>query len=405
SFAGGKVVTTPAADGVALQVDDAVRKVVQAWPRVESVTAAASITAPKVTKAKVDAAVTAFAAPAMSGPVTIVVGDKTAVVTPEQYAEALSMVPDESGTLNPVVDKEALRGVVASATSAVVVAPKDATIVLEGDKPVIRPSVDGVSVDTASAADLLVKALTAPDRRVSLSTVAAKATLTTEGAQALGVREVIASFDSAYPYDPPRTNNMTLGAAAVNGTLIKPGEVFSLNKVLGERTTAKGYQEAGVISNNRLTKNVGGGVSQISTVTYNLAWFAGVELTAHKAHSFYISRYPAGREATVSWPDLDNKWTNNSPYGILVQMWLSGGQVHGRMWSTKVYDVTAVAGPRTNIKHGRSITDSSPSCVPHAFTDGFDITVQRVFSKGGSVVKRESYSTTYVPADQIICSG
>ncbi|MBK7273762.1 MAG: VanW family protein [Actinomycetales bacterium] len=405
SFAGGKVATTPAVDGVALQLDDAVRKVVQAWPRVESVTAAASITAPKVTKAKVDAAVTSFAAPAMSGPVTIVVGDKTAVVTPEQYAEALSMVPDESGTLNPVVDKEALRGVVASATSAVVVAPKDATIVLEGDKPVIRPSVDGVSVDTASAADLLVKALTAPDRRVSLSTVAAKATLTTEGAQALGVREVIASFDSAYPYDPPRTNNMTLGAAAVNGTLIKPGEVFSLNKVMGERTSAKGYQEAGVISNNRLTKNVGGGVSQISTVTYNLAWFAGVELTAHKAHSFYISRYPAGREATVSWPDLDNKWTNNSPYGILVQMWLSGGQVHGRMWSTKVYDVTAVAGPRTNIKHGRSITDSSPSCVPHAFTDGFDITVQRVFSKGGSVVKRESYSTTYVPADQIICSG
>ena len=204
------------------------------------------------------------------------------------------------------------------------------------------------------------------------------------------------SFDSAYPYDPPRTNNMTLGAAAVNGTLIKPGEVFSLNKVMGERTSAKGYQEAGVISNNRLTKNVGGGVSQISTVTYNLAWFAGVELTAHKAHSFYISRYPAGREATVSWPDLDNKWTNNSPYGILVQMWLSGGQVHGRMWSTKVYDVTAVAGPRTNIKHGRSITDSSPSCVPHAFTDGFDITVQRVFSKGGSVVKRESYSPTSV---------
>jgi len=109
SFAGGKVATTPAVDGVALQLDDAVRKVVQAWPRVESVTAAASITAPKVTKAKVDAAVTAFAAPAMSGPVTIVVGDKTAVVTPEQYAEALSMVPDESGTLNPIVDKEALR--------------------------------------------------------------------------------------------------------------------------------------------------------------------------------------------------------------------------------------------------------------------------------------------------------
>ena len=404
SFAGGKVVTITPVNGVALHLDDAVRKVVQAWPRVQSVTAATTITEPKVTQAKVDSAVKSFAAPAMAGPVTIVVGDQTAVVTPEQYAEALSMVADESGTLNPVVDKDALRGVVASATSGIVVPPKDATIVLEGNKPVIHPSVDGVSVDTTTAADLLVTALTSSDRRMSLSTVVAKATLTTEGAQALGVNEIISSFDSVYPFDPPRTNNMTIGAAAVNGTLIRPGEVFSLNKVLGERTTAKGYQEAGVITNNRLTKNVGGGVSQISTVTYNLAWFAGVELTAHKAHSFYISRYPAGREATVSWPDLDNKWTNNSPYGILMQMWLSGGQVHGRMWSTKVYDVTAVAGPMTNIRHGKTIRDSGPSCVPHAFTDGFDITVKRVFSKGGTVVKTESYSTSYLPADQVICS-
>lgn len=405
SFTGGKVVTTAAVDGVAMHLDDAVRKVVQAWPRVESVTAATTITRPKVTQAKVDAAVTSFAGPAMSGPVTIVVGDKTAVVTPEQYAEALSMTPDESGTLTPVVDKEALRGVVASATSAIVVPAKDATIVLEGDKPVIRPSVDGVSVDTAPAADLLVKALTATDRRVALSTVAAAPSLTTEGAQALGVKEIISSFDSAFPNDPPRTTNMTLGAAAVNGTLIRPGEVFSLNTVMGERTAAKGYQEAGVILNNRFSRNVGGGVSQISTVTYNLAWFAGVELTEHKAHSLYISRYPAGREATVSWPDLDNKWTNNTPYGILMQMWLSGGQVHGRMWSTKVYDVTAVAGPRTNIRQGKTVTDSSPSCIPHGSSEGFDITVQRVISKGGTVVKRESYKTTYVPADRIVCSG
>ncbi len=405
SFSGGKVTTSPPARGTALNVDDAVSKVTQAWPRASVVSAAADVTEPKVTQAKLDQALASFANPAMAGPVTIVVGDKTVALTPDKFAEALSMAPDAGGALAPVVDKEALRGVVTAATSSIAVPAKDAAIVLEGDRPVVRPAVDGVAVDTASAADLLLAAFSTAERRVTLTTTLAKAAFTTESAQALGVKEVISSFDSAYPYDPPRTNNLTIGALSVNGTLIKPGETFSLNKVLGERTTAKGYQEAGVINDGRLTKNVGGGVSQISTVTYNLAWFAGVELKEHKAHSFYISRYPAGREATVSWPNLDNKWVNNTPYGILVQMWLSGGQVHGRMWSTKNVEVEAVPGPRTNVRTGTTIVDNSRSCVPHAFTDGFDITVRRIIRKGGTVVAQESYATRYQPADRVICTA
>ena len=148
SFVGGKVVTTPAHNGLALHVDDAARKITQAWPRVQSVTADATVTEPKVTQAKLDAAVRTFATPAMSGPVTIVIGDKTAVVTPEQYAGALSMVPDATGALAPVVDTEALRGVVVSATSGFVVPAQNASIVLEGGAPVVRPSVAGVAVDT-----------------------------------------------------------------------------------------------------------------------------------------------------------------------------------------------------------------------------------------------------------------
>lgn len=406
SFVGGKVVTTPAHNGLALHVDDAARKITQAWPRVQSVTADATVTEPKVTQAKLDAAVRTFATPAMSGPVTIVIGDKTAVVTPEQYAGALSMVPDVTGALAPVVDTEALRGVVVSATSGFVVPAQNASIVLEGGAPVVRPSVAGVAVDTTPAADLLVKAMTAPDRRLALSLVPAAPALTTEAAQALGVKELVATFDSTFPNNPDRTVNLTTAASTINGTLIKPGEVFSLNGILGERTAAKGYREAGMILNGRLVKATGGGVSQISTVIYNLAWFSGVALTEHQAHSFYISRYPAGREATVNWPTIDNKWTNTTPYGMLVQMWVSGSQVHGRMWSTKVYDVEAIEGPRTNPRPGKVIRDSSAGCVPQSsIVAGFDITVKRVIRKAGAVVKTESYTTKYDAEDQVICTS
>lgn len=406
SFVGGKVVTTPAHNGLALHVDDAARKITQAWPRVQSVTADATVTEPKVTQAKLDAAVRTFATPAMSGPVTIVIGDKTAVVTPEQYAGALSMVPDATGALAPVVDAEALRGVVVSATSGFVVPAQNASIVLEGGAPVVRPSVAGVAVDTTPAADLLVKAMTAPDRRMALSLVPAAPALTTEAAQALGVKELVATFDSTFPNNPDRTVNLTTAANTINGTLIKPGEVFSLNGILGERTAAKGYREAGMILNGRLVKATGGGVSQISTVIYNLAWFSGVALTEHQAHSFYISRYPAGREATVNWPTIDNKWTNTTPYGMLVQMWVSGSQVHGRMWSTKVYDVEAIEGPRTNPRPGKVIRDSSAGCVPQSsIVAGFDITVKRVIRKAGAVVKTESYTTKYDAEDQVICTS
>ncbi len=406
SFVGGKVVTTPAHNGLALHVDDAARKITQAWPRVQSVTADATVTEPKVTQAKLDAAVRTFATPAMSGPVTIVIGDKTSVVTPEQYAGALSMVPDATGALAPVVDTEALRGVVVSATSGFVVPAQNASIVLEGGAPVVRPSVAGVAVDTTPAADLLVKAMTAPDRRMALSLVPAAPALTTEAAQALGVKELVATFDSTFPNNPDRTVNLTTAANTINGTLIKPGEVFSLNGILGERTAAKGYREAGMILNGRLVKATGGGVSQISTVIYNLAWFSGVALTEHQAHSFYISRYPAGREATVNWPTIDNKWTNTTPYGMLVQMWVSGSQVHGRMWSTKVYDVEAIEGPRTNPRPGKVIRDSSAGCVPQSsIVAGFDITVKRVIRKAGAVVKTESYTTKYDAEDQVICTS
>ena len=406
SFPGGKVSATQAVVGHAVTVDRVVEAIATGYPHTPTVLAEVTTTQPRVTQAQVDAAVTSFATLAMSAPISVVVGDKTAALLPAQYAPALSMAPDASGALQVAVDRAKLTGIVTEVTKGFLVQPQEAKIVLENDAPKIIPSVDGVAVDPASIPDLVVPALTSPQRTVALAPVVARATLTTEKAQALGVTGVISSFDSAFPNNPSRTANLVAAANTINGTFIAPGATFSLNGILGERTAAKGYQEGYIIEGGRLVKGTGGGISQVSTVIYNLAWFAGAELTEHTPHTFFISRYPEGREATVYWPDLDNKWKNTSPYGMLVQTSVSGNQVHGRIWSTKVYDVDAVKGERSNVAPGKEVIDDTAECVPQPeMTPGFDVTVQRVLRQNGAVVKTENYPTHYAPEDKITCTN
>ncbi|MGB8384254.1 MAG: VanW family protein [Dermatophilaceae bacterium] len=406
SLAGGTVTATSPQQGVALNVADAVDKIVKSWPRRSTVTAAVVVSPPRVNQAAIDEAVRTFATPAMSAPVTLAVADKTATLTPAQLAPAITMAPDASGKLAPVFDRAAITATVVQASGPMTVPATEAGWVLAGDTPQLRPSTDGVAIDQAQAADQVIAALTAPDRTARLATTVAPPKVTTQTAQAWGVKEVVASFDSPFPYNPSRTANLTTAANTVNGTLVPPGGVFSLNAVLGERTADKGYAEGYVIEDGRLAKGTGGGVSQISTVVYNLAWFAGAELTAHTAHSFYISRYPEGREATVHWPDVDNRFTNATPYAMLVQMWVAEGAVHGRVWSTKLYDVEAVKGPRTAVAGGKTITDDSTSCVPQPeMVPGFTVSVQRVIRQGAAVVKTEAYTTAYQPEDQVVCTN
>jgi len=406
SFSDGKVSVTPAVVGVAVKVDPIVRALRTGYPRTPDITAEVTRTEPRTTQAQVDAAVTSFAAPAMSAPIALVVGARTAPLLQAQYAPALAMAPDAEGVLRPSVDRAKLTDIVLAAVKGLLVPAQDARFQLKDDVPTIVPSVDGTTVDRASIPALVLPALTSPQRTATFPATVAQPTLTTAGAQALGVGTIISSFDSTFPDNPSRTANLVAAANTINGKFIPPGGTFSLNGILGERTAEKGYQEGYVIEDGRLVKGTGGGISQVSTVVYNLAWFAGAKLTEHTPHSFYIARYPEGREATIYWPNLDNKWKNTSPYGMLVQMWVSKNQVHGRIWSTKVYDVEAVLGPRTNVTQGTELVDDSAECVPQPeMTPGFDVSVQRILRQNGAVVTSEDYPTHYAPEDKVTCTN
>jgi vancomycin resistance protein YoaR len=160
-----------------------------------------------------------------------------------------------------------------------------------------------------------------------------------------------------------------------------------------------------MISDGDFVDSVGGGVSQFATTLFNAVFFAGLKDVEHHPHSYYISRYPAGREATVShpWPDL--KFTNDSPYGVLIDTSYTGTSITVSFWSTKRYDVTSVSGPRTRFRSFETKHETRADCHASAGAPGFDIDVWRVFSQGGREVKREALHTRYLPEPHVVCSG
>jgi vancomycin resistance protein YoaR len=229
---------------------------------------------------------------------------------------------------------------------------------------------------------------------------------TTEQAQSLGIVEKVSSFTTNFTMTPSATNIRVI-AEKVDGALVMPGATFSLNDFTGPRGTAQGYVPANVIEGGQLTKAVGGGISQFATTMFNAVFFAGLEDVHHKTHSFYISRYPAGREATVFDGLIDLSWKNDSDTGIYVQtQWVSGGSITVTFWGTRHYDIESVSGERRNVTEP-SVQDKTDdgTCIPQSGAAGFDITVTRVFKdlNTGAEIRRENFNTHYIPEAIIHC--
>jgi vancomycin resistance protein YoaR len=406
TFPGGKVAVVQPVAGRALSVERTADEVAARWPASGPVAAVLETSAPAVTAEEVARANREFATPAMSAPVEVRVGSRSFDVPPATYAPAVTMKADGEGRLVPTFDRAKLVAAVHAAAGRAGLERKarDASFTFRGDTVVVVPSADGVSLDESSVVSAFVPALTSRDRRATVKATVVHPALTTAEAARNKPREKISTFTTSFPYNPPRTENITIAARTLNGTYVPAGKGFSLNAVLGQRTAAKGYNPAPVIVNGRLTKDYGGGISQLSTTLFNAVFFSGARIEEHHPHSFYISRYPEGREATISWPDVDNRFTNDTGHGILIRAFVSGSSVTVSFYGTKVWDIEASKGPRRNVVQPRTIVDDKPSCVPQTPTPGFDVTVTRIFKKAGKTVKTSQFTTHYIPEDDVRCT-
>ncbi|MEU7829941.1 VanW family protein [Nonomuraea sp. NPDC049129] len=190
--------------------------------------------------------------------------------------------------------------------------PRDASFKISNGKPQIIHARVGRGIDVNALGTAISATLAAGGRRVDVPVAQTQPRVTTEAAKKLGIKEKVSSFTTRHPCCAPRVTNIHRIADIVDGYVVKPGETFSLNGLVGKRDKARGFVEAPMILNNRFVNDVGGGVSQFATTMFNAVFFGGFQDVQHTPHQYYISRYPAGRESTVSFPQPDFRWRNDS---------------------------------------------------------------------------------------------
>jgi vancomycin resistance protein YoaR len=414
AYKGTKIKLKQAREGAVVQQDPAATAITSSFLKVTGpIALPADITQPAITTEEAEKVVATFAKPAVSAPIKVKVsGTLSFEISATMLAASISFMPQD-GTLVPVLDEKRLRRNASPALKRVeLIEPKNATVRLVNGRPKVIPAVNGTTIKADNLKKAVEPVLIKPaaERTVSVALTGDKAAFSTEDAKNLRIKQVTGQFTTHFPYLPYRNINIGRAAALINGTLLKPGDIFSLNQIVGERTRANGFTEGYIIKDGRFRKELGGGVSQSATTTFNAMFFAGLKDVEHKPHGLFIDRYPPGREATVAWPALDLKFQNDTKYGVFVQAYIvrgtpsRRGSITVRMWSTKTYDDVVATSPiKSNFTTGSDIKDDTKDCEPTSPVQGFDVRYQRLFYQNGSVVRRENFSWRYAPTARVIC--
>jgi vancomycin resistance protein YoaR len=326
-------------------------------------------TAPLVTTQAARAAAER-AARLVAQPRTIVVGRQEFDITAEDLRAALRIRRVENGFVVGF-DPQRLGTVLPRPTR-----PRDARLVVEGERVRVAPSEPGRAVDAAT----LAVALTDPTKRTIQAGVdLVRPRVTTADLAALRIREQVSSFTTYYPPGQPRVTNIQRAASVIDGTILRPGGTFSMNQVLGERTIEKGYVAAPQIVGTSFAESVGGGISQVATTLYNGAFFAGLELTEHQPHSLYIDRYPLGREATISWGGPELIFRNDWPAGVLIDVKAGDTSITVRFFSSRLGRRVAT---QTSMPNGNG-------------GGGFTVEYTRRVYRGTELRRDEHYGVSY----------
>ena len=414
-------VLIPGSIGTGLDVDSAVTTLSENWPLGrETIELPDGEARPAITDEEAQTLIDKVLTPLLSSDFTITVEGTdaaarawrpTVVLTPEQLAE-LVRIDTADGDITASLDPQGLRETVLAAMGPEIESPvQDATWTIEGRadaKPVYVEAHGGTVVDAeALAADVLTAATQdggAGERRIALPMIDQAPAVTTPAAD-WGMNQVIGEYSTPYYPDAARTQNLVAGTAAINGTIVMPGGVFSLTDALGPIDEEHGFASAGVVTNGQHTDAMGGGLSQVATTVFNAGFEAGMDDVEHTPHNYWFTRYPAGREATLWTGNLDVKFGNSTPTAVMVQAWAVDGEVHVRLWGTPYYQVSIDNGTPHNYRAYQTQRQSGGNCVPYGGgAQGFDITVTRSRTKpDGQKLPDDVLSTSYDSDNPVVC--
>ena len=222
----------------------------------------------------------------------------------------------------------------------------------------------------------------------------------------------LSTFSTRYDANnEDRSTNLNLAAKKIDGTILSPGEEFSYNKIVGERSISAGYKEAKIYQNGEVVDGIGGGICQISSTLYNAVIFANLEVTERYNHQFITSYVEAGRDATVAYGSKDFKFINNRTYPIRIDVYISSGIAKVDIYGIKEkddkkidFEIETVSNIPYDTKYQ---TDSSLSAgtekVKQRGANGIIVNAYKIVQQNGITVSKELISKdTYKALDRVI---
>lgn len=284
----------------------------------------------------------------------------------------------------------------------------DAYLTVENGQVKMIPSKDGSRVDIDETINKLKKQL--EDNEFSTFSIeyTTKNTVRVTNDDLKPLTAILGSYTTEFDAsNSNRTHNIELASNKINGTLLKPAQVFSFNDVVGERTAEAGYDDAPVILDGKLVPGIGGGICQVSSTLFNSALLSGMNIIERTPHFEPVSYIPVGRDATVAYGFLDFQFRNPYQHNVYVLSVINGNKLTIYIIGypedmPKSVDISV--GDRTDIPN-KTITKVDPSIKEDIIEEGhigFRIYTYRTITYGNWVTTTDSYESTYDPVDTII---
>ena len=291
---------------------------------------------------------------------------------------------------------------------------KDATMTRSGGAFQITDSVDGFTVHTDEAVNEVCALVEqAEEGTVALTGESTPVEVTREELESS--TDLLGTFSTSYTGNDSlgRNINLIVGCEKINGTILAPGEVFSMNAGLGDQTYENGFRDAAVIVNGKIEDGIAGGVCQVTTTLYNAVVKAELEVVERSNHSLPVSYVPLGHDAAIAGDYIDFKFKNNTDYPVYLEAYAGGGQVVTKLYGHETRDPSRKVELDAEVdetipKPAEKITEDPTK--PEGYREvtytgkvGYRVSTYLVVYENGKQISRERFnrSTYKAVADEV----
>ena len=398
----GQLKVTKPVLGQTVEPDDLKNSITENWLDPAGVEVEPVEVEPAINDDAIEAMRTGDVAKALDNPLTINGENNVAGTLRKGEIAQFVSIEAKDGKLELKVDTPKAQQLFEERMDGASVPGENAKIAFNGGRMVVTPSVDGSVIDWEKTMKDFDKRVKGDERTWDADYKPDPAEYTTEMAEKATFNDTVSEFSTG-GFSGASGENIRRVAAQVDGAVVNPGETFSLNGYTGPRGTAQGYVESGIIINGHSGTAVGGGISQFATTLYNAAYFAGFEDVAHTPHSYYISRYPAGREATVYEGAIDLQFKNTTNTPVRIETSFGGGKITVRFKGVKTYNVESVNNGRWATTQPTRMSVGE-DCSPSSGAPGFTTSDTRIIKDlSGREISRETITTVYDPQPIVTC--